>query len=401
MQGVDVQTTSRSTAAAAGLGTYLGIILIGANLRAPITSLGPVLPDIQRDLGLSGAEAGLLNALPLLIFALLSLVAPVLGRRHGLERVLGASVAAILIGTVTRSLPLPGTIWLGTALLSTGIAFGNVLLPGLVKRDFPSRSAGLIGLYAAAMAGMAGISAGLAVPIAGLRGMNWRWAIGISAILALVTLLAWQPQLRRPQHHLEQAGTTGANFVSPWRHPIGWQVSLFFAFHSLVFYSLVDWFASYATSRNIPPSAAGLMLLVYQVVAVSTNLGSAPLIRRFRDQVGLGLGCGLMLLVGTTGLLLLPSLSLLWLASAGLGAGVAMVTSLSLFGLRTRDHHQAAALSGMAQFIGYLGAAAGPLLVGILHDATRGWTAPLCLMIASSLLAGLFAALAGRQRVIA
>jgi CP family cyanate transporter-like MFS transporter len=402
VQDVDVQTTplSKTRPVATGLGLYLGIILIGANLRAPITSLGPVLPDIQRGLGLGGTAAGLLNALPLLIFALLSLVAPLLGRQHGLERILGASVIAILIGTIVRSLPLPGAIWVGTVLLSAGIAFGNVLLPGLVKRDFPTRAAGLIGLYAAAMAGMAGVSAGVAVPISRLAGSDWRWAIGVWAILALATLLVWKPPFRVRQHHVARAAAFAAPSVSPWRHPIGWQVSLFFAFHSLVFYSLVDWFASYAASRGIAPSSAGLMLLVYQMVAVSTNLGSAPLIRRSHHQLGLGLACGLFLLIGTAGLLVAPGLSVLWLASAGLGAGVAMVTSLSLFGLRTRDHHQAAALSGMAQFVGYAGAAAGPLLVGALHDATGDWRAPLCLLIVSSALVTIFAALAGRPRMI-
>ena len=38
-------------------GLYVSIVLIGANLRAPITSLGPVLPDIQRALHLGGLGA--------------------------------------------------------------------------------------------------------------------------------------------------------------------------------------------------------------------------------------------------------------------------------------------------------------------------------------------------------
>nr|WP_218062681.1 MULTISPECIES: MFS transporter [Acetobacter] len=379
---------------------YLGIILIGANLRAPITSLGPVLPAIQNELHLSGTTAGLLNSLPLLIFALLSLVAPAVGRLHGLERILGVSVMAILVGTVTRSLDLPGSIWFGTLLLSAGIAFGNVLLPGLVKRDFPTRAAGLIGLYAASMAAMAGLSAGIAEPIARIPGLSWRWAIGIWALLSFGALLMWLPQFRTRQHYLSSAATNDQTFTSPWRHPIGWQVSLFFAFHSLVFYSLVDWFASYAASRGIPLSSAGLMLLVFQVVAVATNLGCAPLLQRLNDQRLLGFICGLLLLAGTSGLVLMPSLSLVWLICAGLGAGVAMVTSLSLFGLRTHNHHQAAVLSGMAQFIGYVGAAAGPLLIGVLHDATGNWSASLWLLVASSMLAMIFATLAGRARTI-
>lgn len=378
----------------------IGLILIGANLRAPITSLGPVLPEIQASLGLSDTGAGILNALPLLVFAVLSLIAPSFGRRHGLERILGLSVCAILAGTALRSIPLPGSIWAGTALLSVGIAFGNVLLPGLVKRDFPDRAAGMIGLYAAAMAGMAGFSAGLAVPIARLPGSDWRWSLGVWALLSLVTLALWLPRWRGAQHRLSGAGTSVRPRTSPWRHPIGWQVSLFFALHSLVFYAVVDWFASYAASTGVPPETAGLYLLAYQVVAVATNLISATLIRRFRNQVGIGFGCGLLLLTGSTGLLLWPDLSLAWLGFAGLGAGIAMVTSLSLFALRTHDHHQAAALSGMAQFIGYLGAAAGPLLVGSLLETTGGWSAPLALLVAASLLVLVVATLAGRARHI-
>ncbi|MGX7347147.1 CynX/NimT family MFS transporter [Acetobacter pasteurianus] len=379
---------------------YLGIILIGANLRAPITGLGPVLADIQRDLGLDGSAAGLLNALPLLIFALLSLVAPTLACRYGLERILGSSLLAILIGTILRSLPITGAIWGGTIVLSAGIAFANVLLPGLVKRDFPHQAASLISLYAATMAAMAGISAGLAAPISQLSGMNWRWALGIWAVLSGLAFIVWMPQLHATQHHFGVMSKDDKRFISPWRHPIGWQVSLFFAFHSLIFYSLVDWFASYAASRGIAPSAAGLMLLGYQLVAVTTNLGSAPLIRRAHNQVGLGVGCGCLMLIGTSGLLFMPSWSLLWLISAGLGAGIAMVTSLSLFGLRTHDHHQAAALSGMAQFVGYAGAATGPLLMGFLHDATGKWTASFWLLIVISGLVSVFAALSGRCRLI-
>ena len=377
----------------------VGIILIGANLRAPITSLGPVLPDVQRSLGLDGTAAGLLNALPLILFAILSLIAPVLGRHVGLERILGGSIVAILVGTSIRSLEMPGAIWLGTVVLSAGIAFGNVLLPGLVKRDFPAHGAALIGLYAAAMAGTAGLAAGLAVPIAQLPGSDWRWSIGVWAFLALVTFMVWMPQLRGRRHHPATATAPRAH-MSPWRHPIGWQVAFFFALHSLVFYSIIDWFASYAANAGIPRGTAGLYLLVYQLVAVATNLGCASVIRRSHDQKLLGLGCGGLLLVGTVGLLALPDLSLLWLVSAGLGAGIAMVMSLSLFALRTHDHHQAGALSGMAQFIGYGGAAAGPLLVGVLHDATGSWTAPLALLIASSALVTIFATLAGRRRFI-
>lgn len=378
---------------------YVGIVLIGANLRAPITSVGPVLPDIQARLRLNDVGAGWLNALPLLIFAVLSLVAPWVGRRHGLERVLGAALIAILVGTLVRSMPSSGAIWGGTLLLSIGVAFGNVLLPALAKREFPADASSLIGCYAAAMAAMAGLSAGLAVPIARIPGLDWRWSLAIWALLSLAALVVWTPQWRAPAHRLPAASRAEPR-LSPWRHVVGWQVSLFFAFHSMVFYGIVGWFASYAGSAGITFRTAGFYLLIYQVVAVATNLGGGPIIRRLASQTGLGLLCGVLLVIGSAGLLLAPQLSWLWLISAGLGAGVAMVTSLSLFALRTRDHHQAASLSGMAQFIGYLGAAAGPLLIGVLHDLTHAWTAPMLLMVGASMLVMVFATQAGRPRFI-
>lgn len=158
----------------------------------------------------------------------LSLVAPRFGRKYDGGRVLGAALLAIAAGTALRSLPLDGAIWIGTLMLSAGIAFGNVLLPGLVKREFPERAPALIGMYAAAMATIAGIASGLAVPISRLPGANWRWSIGIWAILALVTLIVWIPQSGKGQG-AAPAATLTKPAGSVWRDAIGWQVSLFFA----------------------------------------------------------------------------------------------------------------------------------------------------------------------------
>lgn len=397
-----MRSPSSSDAALSRSSLVLCVILIGANLRAPITGVGPVLAEIQRDLGLGGVGAGLLNALPLLVFALLSMVAPASGRRYGLERTLAWALLAIVAGIVLRSAALPAAIWLGTLVLSAGIAYGNVLLPGLVKRHFADRAPLLFGLYAAAMAATAGVASGTTSLVADLPGSDWRWALGSWAVLAAVTLAAWLPQVRSradggddrtPVHPVITA-------ASPWRHAVGWQVALFFAAPSLVFYSLVDWFPTYALAHGIAAASAGVQLLVYQLVAVATNLGSAPLLQRLRDQSGLGLVCGLCLVLGTCGLLLWPEHSLAWLVLAGLGAGIAMVTSLSLFAFRTRNHEQAARLSGMAQVIGYAGAAMGPLLFGTLHDLSGDWTRPMLLLIAASGVVVVTGVLAGRRRTL-
>lgn len=378
----------------------IAIILVGANLRAPITSVGPVLADIQSELGLEGTGAGFLHALPLFIFAVLSLFAPRLGRRYPLERVIGFALIAITIGTLVRSCNFTGAIWLGTILLSAGIALGNVLLPGFIKRDFKNHSATVISLYAASMAGFAGLAAGLAVPISHLSQFDWRWSIGCWTVLSGFALLVWLPLFNDPKPTVSAPSQAKNEVSSPWRHAIGWQVSLFFAFHSLIFYSIVDWFANYAVSIGITPVDAGFYLLIYQLVAIVTNLGCAPVIAKMRDQKWLGFACGVFLLIGTLGLYLFPSWSWLWIISLGAGAGASMTTSLALFGLRSSDHHQASALSGMAQFIGYMGAALGPLLIGVLHEFSHSWTAPFVVLIGASIMVMIFATLAGRNEII-
>lgn len=379
----------------------LGVVLVGANLRAPITSVGPLLPAIQETFGLSESQAGLLNSLPLFIFAVLSLMAPAVAKRLGIERTIAAGMLILILGIVMRSaIPDAIGLWLGTAILSVGIAFGNVLLPGLVKRETPNHASSLIGAYAAGMAAAAGIAAGVAEPLAAYYNGSWRLSLGWSVALAILGLVVWLPQCKVQRHRklVERAQTRPPR--SPWATRTGWIVALFFACHSSVFYSLVSWYPTYVAADGVPMSTAGIHLLAYQVIAVSSNLVCGPIISRSRQQVGLGLACGFLLCFGTIGIVLHMPFPVLWLGLAGIGAGVAMTTSLSLFALRTRDTTSASRLSGMAQFVGYVGAAAGPVAVGVLRQISNNWSIAMTFTVAASALALLTGALAGRDRNI-
>ncbi len=392
-----------SNSTRSGLATSAaGIILLAACLRGPITIVGPLLPLMQSDLGMTDVAAGALSALPLLLFALISLMAPASGNRFGLGRTLGVAVISVVLGILVRSLGSLPALWFGTFLIGTGIAFANVLLPALVKRDFGLKAGGVFAVYAASMAGCGGLAAALAIPVANLPGSDWRWALVMWSVPTAAASALWLPQMLAPSRSDGSGVSSTAPSLrrSPWTHAIGWQVSIFFAMHSLVFYSLVAWFAAYAKSRGMNVGTAGYYLAVYQAVSVITNLACAPLIQRSHSQTQLGFGCGLLFVAGAIGLFLNPPLSLIWLTVLGLGAGIAMTLSLSLFALRTRDHRQAASLSGMAQFIGYLGGASGPLVLGWLLTHTGGWSVPFMMIVAASVLLTVFAVLAGRSRYI-
>lgn len=379
----------------------LVLLLTAANLRAPITAVGPVLENIRHAFGLSAAAAGFFNFIPLMMFAALAPFAAMLGNRFGLERSLWAALLLITLGSILRWLPAEAALWSGTALLSAGIAAANVLLPPLIKRDFTQHTAKYIGLYAATMSLTASLASGIAVPLAALSEADWRLSLGVWALPGVVALLAWLPLLRTPR----AAGPSGAPpflsaGVTPWRSIIGWQVSLFMALQSLAFYTLIDWFTPYAQSTGYTQAEAGWLLFLYQAVAIVANLGCMVALKRLRDARLTALVSSAAIFCGMLGLLLLPQLAALWLVIAGSGAGASLVLCLSLFNLRARDHRQASQLSGMAQCVGYALAALGPLAFGILHQQSGGWTLPLTLLAVLSFAQMLLAPLAGSSRRI-
>ena len=383
---------------------FAGIILVGANLRAAITVVGPVLSDIRASTGISDSAAGWLNALPLLIFALLAPAAPKMAARWGMERVIGLALALLVAGISWRSTGGSIGLWGGTCILGAAIAFCNVLLPALAKRSFPAKAARVIGGYAAMMGVIAAIASGAAVMLANGDTEGWRRALGAWAVLAVIALLVWLPQLRtgtRPAHtRLAALDPHPEQYRSPWNSSTGWQVALFMGLHSTVFYVLVDWFPAYAQTVGISASMAGRCLFVYQCIAVLANLSMTIIIPRVKDQRGLGLLCSVLILAGVSGLYYQPAQAMLWLVLAGMGAGIAMVVCLSLFNLRSQGHSQATALSGMAQCIGYLMAAAGPALVGLAVQYTHQWAVPFSFLMGLAATQIVVSVLAGRNRTI-
>ncbi|GIT81230.1 MFS transporter [Leifsonia sp. LS1] len=402
-----------------------GLLLVAGNLRAGITTVGPVLAELQHDLGLSSLTASILISLPLLAFAFVSPVAPAFARRLGLERALGAALAGLAVGLVVRSLPGLPLLWIGTALLGIAIAVLNVVLPALVKRDFPTRIGQVTGAYSAVQASFAALAAGAAVPVAALTAWGWRLPLGMWAGLALIALAVMLPQFRRRTvvppaeddltlddlRHPHTGATaavpvaataapTPATGRSPWGTALGWQVTAFMGLQSVGFYVFITWLPSIEGSAGVDAAAAGVHQLLLNAFGIGGSLLASTLIPRFRDQRLLAVAGPSLFALAALGVLLAPQLGGVWASMAGLAGGSSIVLALSFFGLRTGNHHQAAALSGMAQSVGYVLAAAGPVAAGALHDATGSWTPALAVLVGLLAVLAVFGYLAGRARVI-
>ena len=383
----------------------LGILLIAANLRPSITAVGPVLDDIRSSLGLSSALASVLISIPLVAFGVFSPVAPWISRRLGLEGALGAALGVLAVAIVTRSLPWTPALWIGTALLGAAIAVMNVVLPSLVKRDFPDRVGQITGVYAAVLSVVAAIAAGVSVPIAGLAPEGWRWSLGVWAGLAVIGLAVLAPRLRTGPEPataaiLTQTGSVARAYRSPWTSALGWQVTIFMGVQSIVFFTLITWLPSIEQSAGISAATAGFHQFLLNIGSLVGSLLTAAAIQRARDQRGVGIASAVLIGAGVVGVLVLPSFSAVWVCVIGLGTGTSLTLALSLFALRAGHHRQATELSGMAQSIGYLMAAAGPVAIGILHDATGSWTLALVVILVLTAAQLATSLLAARNRVI-
>jgi MFS transporter, CP family, cyanate transporter len=440
-----VRSPSIQAGARAGLLAAL-ILLLASNLRAALTSVGPLVGEIRAEEGISHGVAGLITTVPLLAFAAMSSQAPRLARRYGVERTLLASMLVLTAGILFRSGGPVAALFGGTVLVGLAIAAGNVLLPGLVKRDFPERTGWMTGLYSGAMGVMATVAVAAAVPLADRLGLGWRGSLACWAVPAGVAALVWVPLARR-QHRVAPSGTTvpsvnGAARAGPgtalsgvadqdgaapsgaavpgtdgdgypadggrsgarslWRSGLAWQVTVFMGLQSLVFYSTIAWLAEILRDRGLSASAAGWLVSLAQFTGLVTSLAAPPLATRRRSQRPHTTASALLSLAGYGGLLVAGrSLLPLWCVLIGLGQGAMFSLALTLFALRAPDARRAAELSGMAQTIGYLLAASGPTALGLIHDLTGAWTIPLAALTATTvaiLLAGL---LAGRDSLVA
>ncbi len=364
-----------------GVLLVVGILLLAANLRPALTALAPLIGEVRADTGVSNGVAGLLTALPLLAFGFLSPVAPRLARWIGMERALLASLLVLAAGILVRSAGTVALLFVGTAVLGAAIAVGNVLLPGLVKREFPGRAGLATSVYSTAMGVAAALAAGASFPISQQTGLGWRASLALLAVPAVLAAVAWLPLVRGGAKASSDQAQQG---ISLWRSPLAWQVTLFMGLQSLAYYVTLTWLPLILRETvGMSAAQAGWMLALAQAVGIASMFLAPVLAGRTPSQRGVLAASVALSGAGALGLLVSPgAATALWVVLIGLGQGACFSLALTFFALRAPDPEHAAALSGMAQSVGYLLAASGPFLFGVLRDATGAWTVPLALLLA-------------------
>lgn len=383
------------------------LLLMAFNLRPVFGSLSVVLPEIMQSTGLSATGASFLTTLPIICLGLFAAPSPALARRFGVERTLLGAMFLICVGTLLRawvSLPL---LFASSVLAGAGIAMGNVLLLGLIKRDFPARSAMMTGLYTLAICFGASLSTAFTVPLEQhLFNGAWAPALAFWALPAGVVMLLWVPLALATSHTASVAPALETSAKAPrmgslGRDRLAWQVTLFMGSQSSMAYIVMGWLAPILRERGLESAAAGYVVATAIVTQLATSLVTPSIAARCKDQRALAVGVA-VLVAGSLLALIFAPLGGRWvwavLLGCGLGSGFAL--ALSLIVMRSANAHVTAQLSAMAQGWGYALAAFGPLLVGLLRGWTGGFESSAALIVGVAALMGWSGWGAGRNMLV-
>lgn len=350
--------------------TLVGMMLVALNLRPALTSVGPILRSIGDSLGLSSIGQGVLTTLPVLFLGLAAPLAPRLARRFGIER--SVLIVTVILAFALLVRPYIGTagLFLGTAIAGGCIGVMSVLLPGIVKRDFPESASLLTGVYTAVLCVGASLAAGATEPLRMALDNSWRPALAFWLIPAVIAAAAWWLQLDSKQIPRQPARAEG----SLLRDRLAWQISLYMGLQSSLAYTVFGWLPTILQDRGLDPVNSGFALSVSIMVQITTAIAAPWIASYMRDQRVMVFLAVTLTLIGIGGCIYAPIEGVwFWVVVLGLGQGGTFSMALTLLAVRARDADTAARLSGMAQGFGYTLAALGPLLVGVLHDVFQGW----------------------------
>ncbi|CAB4906818.1 MAG: MFS transporter [Actinobacteria bacterium] len=381
----------------------IGVVMVAFNLRTLPGSLSPIFALINNEFAVPTLAIGIIGAIPPACFAIASLVTPRIGRRIGIEWGLIVSLVFSLAGQLIRVFSHDWVgLAVGTSVALFGVGMGNVLLPPAIKKYFPDRISLITGVYVSAMTLSAAIPPFVAYPLGDAVG--WRWELVTWAVVTGIAFLPWLAQLRRDRREtngIDHLGRHNRVRLNLWRSPTAVAITLTLAVSSLNGYIVNAWIpAAMIGIAGVTPATAGLFLALFAITGFPVALIIPTMVRRLPRTDIFVYASAVFHVTGYLGLLLWPHfVTGLWIVSLGLG-GLIFPLTLTLMNLRTKSTGASLQVSGFSQMGAYGAALFGPLIVGVLHEVTGGWTAFLIFMMAIAVCVIPAAIVLGRGRMI-
>lgn len=354
--------------------TALALIFLALILRSPLTAVAPIVSALRQSLAISSATIGLMTSIPILCFGLLTPLASLLIARTSIETSIFLTLTGALCGLVLRSCGGIAMTLSGTVILGAALTIGNIVSLMIIARDFPRQNRIMTGIYTSALNVGTMLTTAITAPLAAWLG--WRMALASSALFVLPALILWGMVITSPRTSTsptERKDVKKAATTTLWHRPLVWLLIIAFATHLTVYYSLTAWLPDYfIQATGMRTTTAGIIAAVFQILALLGSFGAPLLASRIR-------GSWLLTVVAACwiatplGFWLLPQGFLLWSVLGGIASGGGFTVIFMLIMNHALDLQDNRRISAAVQGGGYTLSAAGPILVGHLHQATASW----------------------------
>ncbi|MBF6063352.1 MFS transporter [Nocardia terpenica] len=371
---------------------------VALNLRPGITTVGPELDTVTRHFGAGSAAGGVITALPVIAFAVVSLATPALLARISVRAGLYAALAIIAVSLAVRpwgGLPL---FVLATFVSAIGIGLLSALLPVVVRS---SGSTGvLVTTFTTALQAGAALGFAAIVPLSNAV-HSWQWGLTFWALLAPIGMFAlWAaPGAATAQSPSALPERATVNPFTILRRTRTLWLAVFFGLQALVAFVVIGWLPSILVDdAGVGPQAAGGYLGLMTCLGVPISLIVPPFVARSAHPARWLAGFSACTVLGVLALLVAPRAApLLWVLVLGVGLSVFSLV-LTVLTVRASTAEQAAGLSSSVQGVGYLVAAVGPYAIGLFRHLGAGWALPLGALLATAVLQLVAAFAIGRGR---
>lgn len=364
----------------AGLALLAALFVASLALRPQLVGVGPVLPDVEADLGVSHAVAGLLGTIPVMCMAVFAPAAAPLTAWASLRTAIAACIAAVaLFGLARAAAPGAALVLVLTVPVGVGLAVAGALLPVAVKSRFRHRPAFATGVYTTGLAVGAALASALAVPAAAAFG-GWRGALAAFSVVTLALAAGWLV-LSRGTWTVRSAERAPP---LPVRRGIVWAIMAVFGLQSVIFYGFMAWMPDAFQERGWSAGTAGALTAVFGIAALPAGL----LVPYAADRAGSRrlwmTASSAVTVLGMLGLAALPDAAFLWATIAGAAIGAVFPMCLVLCLDVARDPADAGAASALVLLGGYTLSSLAPVGLGALRDATGSFAPILWTLFATA-----------------